>query len=75
MNKEFSMEISFSGRITLFGEAKSKEEMIEKIYESLQLNFECEGVEIEQVEWDLIKEAPQGNRATPFISDMHIEEE
>lgn len=75
MNKEFSMEVSFSGRITLFGEAKSKEEMIEKIYESLQLNFECEGVEIEQVEWDLIKEAPQGNRATPFIFDMNIEEE
>ena len=75
MGKDFSLEISFSGRVTVFGEAKNKEEMIKKVFEKLQLELNCENMDIDQVEWDLIKEAPQGNRATPFVYDMNIEEE
>jgi hypothetical protein len=75
--KEFDVNISFSGRLNITVNAESKDEVVDKIYEALgflEIKSSDKDVMIESEEWDLIKEAPQGNIATPFVSDVEIEE-
>lgn len=75
--KEFYVNVSFSGKLGLCVQAMSKEEVERKIYEALStmdIKSKDEDVQVEEIEWDLITEAPQGNMATPYVRDIEIDE-
>lgn len=75
--KEFWVEVSFSGRIKMLVMANDKEEAKEKVFESITGDFDSnnENISIEEVEWDLIEEEPSGNIKTPYVDDFYIEEQ
>jgi hypothetical protein len=73
--KEFYVNVSFSGKLGLLVQAMSEEEIKEKIYEALStmdIKSTDEDVQVEEIEWDLITEAPRGNMATPYVRDIDI---
>lgn len=56
--------------------AEDEEKAKESIFEIGSIDFEHpESISIEEVDWDLITEVPDGNRNTPFIEDLYIKEE
>ena len=75
--KEFWVEVSFSGRIKMLVNANDKEEAKEKVFDSIIGDFDTnnEDIHVEEVEWDLIDKEPSGNVRTPYVYDMFIEEE
>lgn len=75
--KEFWVEVSFSGRIKMLVTANDKEEAKETVFESITGDFDSnnENISIEEVEWDLIEEEPSGNIKTPYVDDFYIEEQ
>lgn len=75
--KEFWAEVSFSGRIKMSVIAKNKEEAKDIIFQSIIGDFDSNNrdVSVEEVEWDLIEEEPQGNVRTAYVEDFYIEEE
>lgn len=76
--KEFYGYISFSGRINFVAEAISEEEVKDLVYDNITMDIESDKkdvLEIAEVEWDLISEAPRGNIATNFVHNFEIFEE
>lgn len=74
--KEFWVEVSFSGRVKMLVEAEDVNEAKEKVFELGAIDIEHpDCIDITEIEWDLIEEAPSGNVGTPFVNDMYIEEE
>ncbi|MCK9470724.1 MAG: hypothetical protein M0Q88_03095 [Bacilli bacterium] len=77
--KQFYGSISFSGSIDFYVEAENEEEAREIVtndIEGLDISIkEGSPVEIPQIDWELITEAPKGNVSAPFIYDMEIYEE
>lgn len=75
--KDYCVEISFSGRLKLNVSAENEEDARTAIFNAIStmdIESSDKDVSIEEIEWDLIDEEPQGNRATPYVSDMTIEE-
>lgn len=67
--------ISFSGRIDFGVKAKDEKEAKRLVYELISMNIDSENediLEISDVTWDLINEAPRGNIATPFMENFQI---
>lgn len=77
--KEYYGSISFSGEVYFSVKAENEEEVKEKIYDEIGMEIKNiapkENVEISDVQWDFINEAPRGNIGTPFIHDIAIYEE
>ena len=75
-NKEFWVEVSFTGRMKMSVDAKNKEDAIKEVFDKVHADFEGgENITVEEVEWDLIKEVAGGNIGESFLSDLYIEEE
>lgn len=76
--KEYYGYISFSGRIGFGVKASNEEEARDLVYNHVAMNIDSDNKEvldISDVEWDLITEAPRGNIATSFVHDFEIYEE
>lgn len=76
--KEFYGSISFSGRIHFAVKANAEEEAKNIVYDKIQMQISSEDkniLDISDIEWDLISEAPRGNIATNFVYDFEIYEE
>jgi predicted AAA+ superfamily ATPase len=77
-NKEFYVNISFSGRLGISVSAENEEEALDKVMDSLgtmTIESKDKDVYIDDIEWDLLKEEPRGNTATPFVRDVEITED
>lgn len=76
-NKEFYVEVSFTGRIKMMVDAKDEEDVKEKVFDSITGDFDSnnEDIAIDEVEWDLLEHEACGNVREPYVSDMYIEEQ
>lgn len=80
--KEFYGEVSLAARIYFRTKGASKEEAKEKVLSTVEIDINlCEegvrknGIEITDMEWNLIEQAQQGNIREPYIDDIEIYEE
>lgn len=78
--KNFYGSVSFSGSADFYIEGTENENAAtDMVFDDIEgLTFHLKDgskVEITQVDWELIGEAPRGNLATPFVRDFEIEEE
>lgn len=77
-NKDFYVNISFSGRLGISVSAENRDEVLKKIYDALgamTIESTDENVLIDEIEWDLINREQQGNIEVPFVRDAEIIED
>ena len=77
--KEFNGKISFIGRIVFSIKEESKEDVINKLFEDIEgIDFRLKNgstINIEEINWDLIKNFRDGNLRYNNLNDLEIEEE
>lgn len=76
--KEFYGSISFSGRINFGVKANDEESAKNIVINDIEMYIKSGAediLDVSDVEWDLILQAPRGNMATSFVSDFEIYEE
>lgn len=76
-NKEYWVEVSFTGRIKMLVNAENEQDVKEKVFESITGDFDSNNADInvEEVEWDLLEKEASGNVREQYVSDMYIEEQ
>ena len=74
--KEFNGKISFIGRIVFSIKEESKEDVINKLFEDIEgIDFRLKNgstINIEEINWDLIKNFRDGNLRYNNLNDLEI---
>lgn len=75
--KDYTIQVSFTGRCSIYVQAENEDEARDKALENtyLDLNFNDKEVSGDMYEWDWIIKEARGNVKESYISDIEIYED